>query len=92
MKQHTEHDKSKELTIRVNADTTGALKGIKEVTEAANECVAALEKLEKTMGRFTNKNDSIEKIEVPIFYKRERIDEAIARVAQFEGFRIARNI
>ncbi|MCQ6359963.1 hypothetical protein [Bacillus cereus] len=51
------HCKAKELTIQVNADTTGALKGIKEVTEAANECVVALEKLEKVMGRFTNKNE-----------------------------------
>ncbi|PEQ49306.1 hypothetical protein [Bacillus cereus] len=42
------------LTIKVNADTTEALKQMKEVTEAANECVAALEKLE----RLTNKYSS----------------------------------
>lgn len=65
MKQQNEHDKSKELTIQVNADTTGALKGIKKVTEATNECVAAFEKLEKVIGRFTNKNDSLF-IEVPV--------------------------
>ncbi|MGH0790761.1 hypothetical protein ACQVTU_24180 [Bacillus cereus] len=45
------------LIIEVNADTTGALEGIKEVTEAANECAEALEKLEKVMGRLTNKNE-----------------------------------
>ncbi|MBK3312606.1 MULTISPECIES: hypothetical protein [Bacillales] len=40
------------LTIKVDADTTEALKQMKEVTEAANECVGALEKLEKAMGKF----------------------------------------
>ncbi|HEK9103313.1 TPA: hypothetical protein SUB30_004787 [Bacillus pseudomycoides] len=40
------------LTIKVDADTTEALKQMKEVTEAANECVVALEKLEKVMNRF----------------------------------------
>ena len=45
------------LMIEVTADTTEALEGIKEVTEAANECAKALEKLEKVMGRFTNKNE-----------------------------------
>ena len=45
------------LIIEVTADTTEALEGIKEVTEAANECAKALEKLEKVMGRLTNKNE-----------------------------------
>ncbi|HDW3058613.1 MULTISPECIES: hypothetical protein [Bacillus cereus group] len=40
------------LIIEVNADTTGALEGIKEVTEVTNECV---ESLEKVMNRLTNK-------------------------------------
>ncbi|MBK5433391.1 hypothetical protein JFT89_20035 [Bacillus sp. TH25] len=53
MKQQTENDKSKELTIQVNADTTRALEGIKEVTEAANKCVAALEKLERLTNKFS---------------------------------------
>ncbi|MGH0945570.1 hypothetical protein ACQVTS_31985 [Bacillus mycoides] len=35
------------LTIKVDVDTTEALKQMKEVTEAANECVAALEELER---------------------------------------------
>ena len=40
--------------IEVTADTTEALEGIKEVTEAVNECAEALEKV---MGRVTNKNE-----------------------------------
>ncbi|MDR5021810.1 hypothetical protein FOL75_07155 [Bacillus thuringiensis] len=44
------------LTIELNVETTEALKGIKEVTEAANECVDALEKLEKAMSRFKGKS------------------------------------
>ncbi|MBE5107440.1 hypothetical protein IGI01_19800 [Bacillus thuringiensis] len=41
------------LTIKVNADTSEALKQMKEVTEAANECVAALEKLERLTNKFS---------------------------------------
>lgn len=48
------------LTIKVDANTTEALKQMQEVTEAANECVAALEKLEKVMGKFTNKSGLVE--------------------------------
>ncbi|MBM6648975.1 hypothetical protein [Bacillus sp. RIT 809] len=47
------------LTIKVDADTTEALKQMKEVTEAANECVAALEKLEKVMGKFRGDSEPI---------------------------------
>ncbi|WP_255264205.1 hypothetical protein [Bacillus thuringiensis] len=53
-------DKIQGLTIELNVDTTEALKQMKEVTQAANECVDALEKLEKAMGRFTGKNGLIE--------------------------------
>ncbi|HGF6578432.1 TPA: hypothetical protein ACOFEN_004629 [Bacillus cereus] len=91
MKQQAEHDKSKELTIQVNVDTTGALKGIKEIAEAANECVDTLEKLEKVMGKFANKNDSIE-IEFPVLINGRRIDEVIAKEAQLAGDRIVKNI
>ncbi|MES1054336.1 hypothetical protein FOA24_37165 [Bacillus thuringiensis] len=48
------------LKINIDADTSEALKQMKEVTEAANECVAALEKLNKVMGRFTNQNETVE--------------------------------
>ncbi|PHE94698.1 hypothetical protein COF76_23090 [Bacillus wiedmannii] len=41
------------LTITVDADTTEALKQMKGVTEAANECVAALEKLERLTNKFS---------------------------------------
>ncbi|EJR62782.1 hypothetical protein IK3_03102 [Bacillus toyonensis] len=52
------------LKINIDADTSEALKQMKEVTEAANECVAALEKLEKVMGRFTNKGEMLIQFDV----------------------------
>lgn len=59
VEKQVNQNKNSELTIQVSVDTTEALEGIKEVTEevteAANECVAALEKLEKIMSRFENK-------------------------------------
>ncbi|MEX5523109.1 hypothetical protein [Bacillus cereus] len=67
------------LKINIDADTSEALKQMKEVTEVANECVAALEKLEKVIGKFTNNNDSIE-IEVPLFLNGKQIAEAITKV------------
>ncbi|MBG9535677.1 MULTISPECIES: hypothetical protein [Bacillus] len=48
------------LTIKVDVDTNEALKQMKEVTEAANECAEALEKLEKVMDKFTNRSDTVE--------------------------------
>ncbi|MDT3494911.1 hypothetical protein NLU03_10750 [Bacillus toyonensis] len=48
------------LTIKVDADTSEALKQMKEVTEAANECVGALEKLEKVLGRLRGTRGIIE--------------------------------
>lgn len=45
--------KIKGLTIELNVEKTEALKEIKEVTEAANECVAALEKLERLTNKFS---------------------------------------
>ncbi|MCU4761630.1 hypothetical protein ACT7CX_02795 [Bacillus cereus] len=75
--------KIKGLTIELNAETAEALKKIKEVTESANECVAALDKLEKVMGRFTNTNNSIE-IEVPILLNGKQIAEDITRITETE--------
>ncbi|MEB9437426.1 hypothetical protein P4I98_03950 [Bacillus cereus] len=43
------------LTIKVDADTQEALKQMRELTEVANECVSAFEKLEKVMNRFEKK-------------------------------------
>ncbi|PRT14885.1 hypothetical protein C6353_23145 [Bacillus toyonensis] len=45
------------LKINIDTDTSEALKHMKEVIEAANECVEALEKLEKVIGRFTGKSE-----------------------------------
>ncbi|PGB45851.1 hypothetical protein [Bacillus anthracis] len=71
------------LIIQVTANTTEALEGIKEVTDAANECVEALEKLEKVMGKFTNKNDVI-KIDVPVLINGRKIAEGITRITETE--------
>ncbi|WP_255292185.1 hypothetical protein [Bacillus thuringiensis] len=48
------------LKISIDADTTEALKQMKEVTEAANECVTAFEKLEKIIGKFTGQAETVE--------------------------------
>ncbi|PEF90676.1 hypothetical protein [Bacillus cereus] len=66
-----------------NVETNEALERIKEITEAANECVEAFEKLEKVMGRFANKNNSIE-IEVPILLNGKQIAEGITRITEKE--------
>lgn len=47
------------LMVEVGVDTMEALEGIKEVTEAANGCADALEKLEKIMDKFTNRSDTV---------------------------------
>ncbi|MDF9538102.1 hypothetical protein P5750_22310 [Bacillus cereus] len=69
------------LIIEVTADTTEALKQMKEVTEAANECVVALEKLEKVMGKFTGKSelDGIT-VKVPTVLEGKTISEAVSRI------------
>ncbi|MFP3379719.1 hypothetical protein SB767_25415 [Bacillus sp. SIMBA_069] len=42
------------LNIKVDADTTEALKQMKEVTVAANECVEAFERLERKLAKFNS--------------------------------------
>ncbi|MEC2945788.1 hypothetical protein P9Z76_27565 [Bacillus cereus] len=69
------------LKINIDADTSEALKQMKEVTEAANECVAALEKLEKVMGKF-NKNDDVMEINMPLILNGRAIAEATKRIQQ----------
>ncbi|RFT67848.1 hypothetical protein D0U04_07010 [Bacillus clarus] len=59
VKKQTDQSKNKGPKIQVNADTTEALERIKEVTEAANECVFALEKLEKVMDKFKGKSETL---------------------------------
>ncbi|MGN4543837.1 hypothetical protein [Bacillus cereus] len=60
-----------------NVEKNEALERIKEVTEAANECVAAFEKLEKVMGRFTNKGE-LKDVKVSIVVDRKILVKSIA--------------
>ncbi|MGA5663726.1 hypothetical protein ACPCZR_30455 [Bacillus bombysepticus] len=67
------------LTIKVDADTSEALKQMKEVTEAANECVAALEKLE----RLTNKFSGLARggvVSVPVTLNGNTIAESVSKI------------
>ncbi|WP_255286979.1 hypothetical protein [Bacillus toyonensis] len=48
------------LSVKVEVDTKEANENIKELTAAANECVEALERLEKVVDQFNKKGDSIE--------------------------------
>ncbi|MCU5485160.1 hypothetical protein P4V74_29580 [Bacillus thuringiensis] len=64
------------LKINIDVDTTEALKQMKEVTEAANECVTAFENLEKVMGRFTNKGE-LKDIKVSIVLDKKVFAESI---------------
>ncbi|MEH7239887.1 MULTISPECIES: hypothetical protein [Bacillus] len=57
VKKQTDQSTTSELAIQVNVDTTEALKQMKELTNVAYACVEAFEKLDKVMGRFTNKNE-----------------------------------
>lgn len=66
------------LTIKVNADTTEALKQMKEVTEAANECVAALEKLERLTNKFSGFPQT--KISVPADTISQRINSDTSNI------------
>ncbi|MCR6841324.1 hypothetical protein NHG52_15470, partial [Bacillus thuringiensis] len=69
-----------------SALTTEAMEGIKEVTEAANECAEALEKLEKVMGRLTNKKDSLF-IEVPVILNGKAIAKKLVSLLKLKkGF------
>ncbi|KAB2493214.1 hypothetical protein F8158_22885 [Bacillus cereus] len=69
------------LKINIDADTTEALKQMMEVTEAANDCVVALEKLEKVMGKFTGKSE-LDRITVKVtnVLDGKNISEAVSRI------------
>ncbi|WP_235634788.1 hypothetical protein [Bacillus mycoides] len=84
VKKQNDQRKNKELKIQVNIATTEALKQMKEVNEAANECLAALEKLEKVMGRFTNKNE-LKDIKVGLVLDGKLIAESITKTT--DGFK-----
>ncbi|ONG73757.1 hypothetical protein BKK42_07340 [Bacillus cereus] len=60
VEKQVNQNKNSELIIQVGVDTTEALERIKEVTEAANGCTDALEKLEKVMDKFINRSDTVE--------------------------------
>ncbi|OTW86278.1 hypothetical protein [Bacillus toyonensis] len=69
------------LKINIDADTSEALKQMKEVTEAANECVEALEKLEKAMSKFTGKSElNGITVKVPTVLDGKTISEAVSRI------------
>ncbi|UDV85447.1 hypothetical protein [Bacillus cereus] len=69
------------LTIKVDADTSEALKQMKEVTEAANECVVALEKLEKVMGKFTGKSElNGITVKIPTVLDGKTISDAVSKI------------
>ncbi|MGH0519036.1 hypothetical protein [Bacillus toyonensis] len=76
---------NKKLKINIDADTSEVIKQIKEVTEAANECVAALEKLEKVTGKFTNKNEQ-KNIKVCIVLDRKVLAKSIVKQTT-DGFK-----
>lgn len=48
------------LSVQINIDTKEAQENIKELTKAADECVAALSKLEQVMGRCTHQVNTVE--------------------------------
>lgn len=69
------------LKINIDADTTEALKQMKEVTEAANECVVALEKLEKVMGKFTGKSElNGITVKIPTVLDGKTISDAVSKI------------
>lgn len=81
--KQVEKDKIKGLTIELNVETTEALKQMKEVTEAANECVKAFEKLGSVMGRFTNEINSLF-IEVPVVLNAKTIARKVSQFTEIK--------
>ncbi|OUA60366.1 hypothetical protein [Bacillus thuringiensis] len=72
---------SNKIKINIDADTSEALKQMKEVTEAANECVAALEKLE----RLTNKFSGLARggiVSVPVTLNGNAISESVSKIQE----------
>ena len=69
------------LTIKVDADTTEALKQMREVTEAANECVATFEKLETVTGKSELNGITVK---VPTVLDGKTISEAVSRIQRTE--------
>ncbi|MDO6634282.1 hypothetical protein [Bacillus thuringiensis] len=80
------------LTIKVDADTSEALKQMKEVTEAANECVAALERLEKLTNKFSGLARggivSAGMMSVPVTLNGGTIAESVSKIQENESIRV----
>ncbi|MEN8644694.1 hypothetical protein ABFE25_08360 [Bacillus toyonensis] len=74
------------LKINIDADTSEALKQMKEVTEAANECVEALEKLE----RLTNKFSGLSRggiVSVPVTLNGKAIANRVSEIQENRNIR-----
>ncbi|MGE7886678.1 hypothetical protein ACQKN7_04505 [Bacillus cereus] len=65
------------LKINIDADTTESLKQMKEVTEAANECVEAFEKLEKVIGKSELNGITVK---VSTILDEKEISETVSRI------------
>ncbi|WIL45999.1 hypothetical protein QP042_21650 [Bacillus bombysepticus] len=65
------------LKINIDADTTEALKQMKEVTEAANECVEAFEKLEKVIDKSELNGITVK---VSTILDEKEISETVSRI------------
>lgn len=52
IKELMESEEKNTVSVKVDVDTKEANKNIRELTEAANECVATFEKLEKKINNF----------------------------------------
>ncbi|MBJ8133895.1 hypothetical protein [Bacillus cereus group sp. N3] len=74
------------LKINIDADTSEALKQMKEVTDAANECVVALEKLE----RLTNKFSGLSRggiVNVPVTLNGKAIADRVSEIQENRNIR-----
>lgn len=80
------------LKINIDADTTEALKQMKEVTEAANECVAALERVEKLTNKFSGLARggivSAGMMSVPVTLNEGTIAESVSKIQENESIRV----
>lgn len=80
------------LKINIDADISEALKQMKEVTEAANECVAALERLEKLTNKFSGLARggivSAGMMSVPVTLNGGTIAESVSKIQENESIRV----
>ncbi|MDR4248697.1 hypothetical protein [Bacillus thuringiensis] len=83
---------NKKVKINIYVDKTEALKQMKEVTEAANECVAALERLEKLTNKFSGLARggivSAGMMSVPVTLNGGTIAESVSKIQENESIRV----